>query len=265
MTHNYLEINKTSWNSRVGPHLKSAFYDVAGFIKGGTSLNSIELELLGNVAGKNIIHLQCHFGQDTISLGRMGAKVTGVDLSDKAIESAVALSKQTNVPATFICSDIYDLPNHLNETFDIVFSSYGTISWLPDMDKWASIVSQYLKPGGTFVFAEFHPVVWMFDDDFQKIAYTYANTGAILETETGTYADRHANIGLKSVVWNHGLAEVLSALLNQGLELTSFKEYDYSPYNCFNHTIEFEPGKYRIKHLDNKMPMVYALSAKKAN
>jgi 2-polyprenyl-3-methyl-5-hydroxy-6-metoxy-1,4-benzoquinol methylase len=123
---NYLEINRISWNNRVDTHMKSEFYDLEGFLSGNSSLNDIELNILGDIKGKTILHLQCHFGQDTISLGRLGAIVTGVDLSDKAIESARQLAKDTQANAKFICCDLYDLPNHLDEKFDIIFTSYGT-------------------------------------------------------------------------------------------------------------------------------------------
>lgn len=260
---NYIAINRQSWNNRIDVHLKSAFYDVAGFMKGGTSLNDIELALLGNVEGKSILHLQCHFGMDTISLGRLGAAVTGVDLSDKAIESARQLAKDSSSTANFICCDVYDLPNHLTGQFDIVFTSYGTIGWLPDLEKWAKVVSTYLKAGGQFVFVEFHPVVWMFDDNVEKIRYPYFNSGAIIESESGTYADKTADIMLENVTWNHSLSEVMGSLKNNGLDITSFNELDYSPYNCFNNAIEYEPQKYRIAHFGNKIPMVYSLVAQK--
>ena len=262
---NYIDINRDSWNNRTETHLKSEFYDLDGFLKGKTSLNDIELNLLGDIKGKSILHLQCHFGQDTVSLSRLGANVTGVDLSDKAIESAGQIAKDTNSSARFICCDIYDLSNHLDEKFDIVFTSYGTIGWLPDLDKWAKIISKFLKPNGQFVFVEFHPVVWMFDDNFEKIGYRYFNSGAILETESGTYADKTANITQEYVMWNHGLSEVLNSLIKNGLEIKSVDEFDYSPYNCFNKTVEFEQGKYRIEHLDNKIPMVYSITAKRKN
>ena len=260
---NYIEINRQSWNTKTEVHLQSEFYDLEGFMNGKTSLNEIELNLLGNINGKTILHLQCHFGQDTISLSRLGATVTGVDLSDKAIESAKQIAAKTDSTAAFICCDMYDLPNHLAQPFDIVFTSYGTIGWLPDLDKWAKIVSRFLKPNGQFVFVEFHPVVWMFDDNFDKIGYRYFNSGAIIETESGTYADKNAPITQEYVMWNHGLSEVINSLLNNGLQLQQLNEYDYSPYNCFNKTIEFEPKKYRIEHLENKIPMVYAVVAKK--
>ncbi len=257
----YKEKNKAAWNSRTDHHINSAFYDVEGFLKGQNSLNDIELKLLGDVGGKNILHLQCHFGQDSISLARMGAQVTGVDLSDNAINKAIELATKANVTANFICCDIYDLPMHLDKKFDIVFTSYGTVGWFPDLDKWASIISTFLKPGGRFVFAEFHPVVWMFDNDFEKVAYTYAKSAPIVEVEHGTYADKEAPIITEMITWNHSIAEVLSSLLQHGLEINSFEEFDYSPYNCFNKTIQFEPKKFRIAHFENKIPMVYALSA----
>lgn len=262
---NYIEINRQSWNNRTDAHLKSEFYDLDGFRKGKTSLNEIELNLLGDIKGKTILHLQCHFGQDTISLSRLGADVTGVDLSDKAIESAKQIAKDTNSNATFICCDIYDLPNHLDEKFDIVFTSYGTSGWLPDLDKWAKIISKSLKPNGQFVFVEFHPVVWMFDDNFDKIGYRYFNSGAIIETENGTYADKKADITQSYVMWNHGLSEVLNSLISNGLEINSLDEFDYSPYNCFNKTIGFEPKKFRIEHLNNNIPMVYSIIATRKN
>ena len=260
---NYKEINKTLWNNKTDVHINSEFYDNKTFIEGRNSLNSIELELLGDIKGKSILHLQCHFGQDTISLNRLGANVTGLDLSDKAIERAKELATKTKSEATFICCDIYDLPQHLDEKFDLVFTSYGTIGWLPDLDKWAKIVSGFLKPNGKFVFAEFHPVVWMFDDNFTKVEYNYFKDEPIVETEVGTYADQNAPLKNKSVSWNHSISEVLNSLLQNGLEINSMKEFDYSPYNCFNETIEYEPQRFRIKHLDNKIPMVYSIVAKK--
>ena len=260
---NYLEINRNSWNNRTDTHLKSEFYDLNGFLKGKTSLNQIELNLLENIKGKTILHLQCHFGQDSISLSRLGADVTGIDLSDKAIESAKQIAKDTNSNTKFICCDIYDLPNHLEEKFDIVFTSYGTIGWLPDLDKWAKIISHFLNPSGQFVFVEFHPVVWMFDDNFEKIGYNYFNSGAIVESENGTYADKTAEISQEYVMWNHGISEVVNNLIKNGLEINSLDEFDYSPYNCFNKTIEIEPKKYRIEHLENKIPMVYSVVATK--
>lgn len=259
----YLKVNKQSWNSRTGAHLASDFYNVSGFLSGKSSLNSIEVALLGDVSGKKILHLQCHFGQDTISLARMGAHVTGIDLSDKAIEAARELAKKAGVSASFISCDVYDLPDLLAGEFDLVFTSYGVIGWLPDLKKWAEIISHFLKPEGIFVFVEFHPVVWMFDNNFEQVAYNYFKDEPIIEKESGTYADRQADIELTTITWNHSIGEVLSSLFENNIYLTAFQEYDYSPYNCFRNTIESTPGKFRIAHLKNHIPMVYALKAVK--
>lgn len=259
----YILKNKNTWNMKTEHHVESDFYDVENFMKGKSSLNDIELDLLGDVSGKSILHLQCHFGQDTLSLERTGAIVTGVDLSDKAIEQANVLTKKLNSKATFICCDVYDLPKHLDKKFDIVYTSYGTIGWLPDIDKWANIISTFLKPQGKFIFADFHPVVWMFDNDFKEIYYNYFKSEPIVEIENGTYANTNAPIQTESITWNHSISEVLTALLNKGIELQAFREFNYSPYNCFNNMEEFEPKKYRIKSLGNKIPMVYAIVASK--
>jgi 2-polyprenyl-3-methyl-5-hydroxy-6-metoxy-1,4-benzoquinol methylase len=260
---NYVELNRYAWNMRTSYHVQSAFYHVKEFTEGKSSLNEIELSLLGDVKGKTILHLQCHFGLDSLSLARMGAKVTGIDLSDKAIEEAKSLNNQLGLNATFICCNIYDLPQHLNDQFDIVFTSYGTISWLPDLQQWGNIIAHFLKPGGRFVFAEFHPVIWMYDNDFEKIAYKYFKADPIYETETGTYADKNAPIKYESVTWNHSLDEVFQTLLNNNLVIKDFQEYDYSPYACFNGVKEITPGKYIIEKFGDKIPMVYSIVAEK--
>ncbi|MBK8711813.1 MAG: class I SAM-dependent methyltransferase [Niastella sp.] len=260
---NFSDINKTAWNKKVPLHVASDFYDMPSFLAGKNSLNKIELDLLGDVKGKSILHLQCHFGQDSISLSRMGAKVTGVDFSDVAITKAKELSSSMQVDTKFICADIFDLPDQLFEQFDIVFSSYGTIGWFPDINKWAMLVTHYLKPGGRFIFAEFHPVVWMYDNDFTDITYSYFNGEPIEENLTGTYAAKEDAIATNTITWNHGLAEVIQALLSQGLQLCQCNEYNYSPYDCLSGMEEFEKRKYRIAKWANKIPLVYALAAEK--
>jgi len=260
---NYLALNKESWNKRTGHHVTSDFYAMDDFKAGKSSLMNIELDLLGDVKGKRILHLQCHFGQDSLSLARMGAKVTGIDLSDRAIATAKELNTELGLDAEFIVSDVYDLPNNLQGEFDIVYTSYGVIGWLPDMNKWASIINHFLKPKGKFVFVEFHPNVWMYDDDFTHVKYNYFKDNAIVEEEEGTYADKEAKDKFKYVVWNHGLSEVMSGLLENGLTINSFKEYNYSPYDCFAQTEKIADRKYQIKSFGDKMPLCYSIVASK--
>lgn len=256
---NYKDTNKDAWNKRTDVHVTSEFYDLPAFINGKSSLNATESALLGDVKAKKILHLQCHFGQDTLSLARMGAIITGMDLSDKSIEQARKLNTQLELDATFVCCDVYDLPQHLSDHFDIVYTSYGTIGWLPDLDKWAAVIQHFLKPGGKFVFVEFHPVVWMFDNHFDKIAYSYFNKETIIDETTGTYTNREAAIYYTEVSWNHSLAEVIGALLKNGITLTDFKEYDFSHYNCFENLEETAPSVFQLKHLQDKIPMMYSI------
>ena len=261
----YKDINKRLWDNKTDIHYKSDFYDVDSFLKGKDSLNPIEIGLLGDISDKRILHLQCHFGLDTISLSRHGAFATGVDFSERAITKANQLKDTLCTNTRFILSDIFDLRNKLHETFDIVFTSYGVIGWLPDMKKWAETVSHFLVPGGIFVMVEFHPVVWMFSNDFKQIEFNYMDSLPIIEELEGTYADRESHIKNKSITWNHGLAYVLDSIIKSGLRLTDFKEYEYSPYNCFENTIKAGDNGYQIKGLENKIPLIYSIKAIKEN
>lgn len=258
---NYLEINKQSWNNKVDTHMESSFYDMKSFLNGATSLNTIELDLLGEISNEKILHLQCHFGQDSISLSRQGAHVTGVDISDVAIDKAQDLAKMCASDAKFICSDVYSCRELIDEKFDTVFTSYGTIGWLPDLDKWADLIYGFLKPRGRLVFVEFHPFVWMFDDNFEKIAYNYFKSDPIIETESGTYADRSAEISQTFVSWNHSLSEVMTSLLKSGFVINDFKEYDYSPYNIFPGMKAISHKKFQIAKYKDGLPLVYSIVA----
>lgn len=260
----YTAINEDAWDKRTGVHIGSEFYDIKGFMDGKTSLNETELSLLGDITGKTILHLQCHFGLDSLSLARMGAKVTGMDLSGKAIEQAKAMNDTLGLDATFICSDIYALREVLQGQFDLVFTSYGVIGWLPDLQLWGSIIDHFLKPGGRFILAEFHPVVWMFDPEFAKIQYSYFNKETIIDETTGTYTDRNAPISYKEVSWNHSLDEVFAGLLQNGLSITGFREYDFAHYNCFAHMHQVGDQQFRVTPLDGKIPLMYTLTAQKA-
>lgn len=268
----YFEANKALWNKRTAVHKDSAFYDVAFFKRGKNMLTPIELTELGDVKGKKMLHLQCHFGVDSLCWARLGANVTGVDLSDAAINEAKRLNDEMGLNAKFVCSNVYDLKENLKMSpegkdlegaFDIVFTSYGVIGWLPDLDKWASLIACYLKPGGIFYIAEFHPVVWMFDDEFTKIEYAYENREVIVIDNCGTYTDRNAEISGKEYSWNHSLSEVMKALIKNGLQIQLFNEYMYSPYPNFRKSVELQPGQWHIQGMEGKIPMVFSVKATK--
>ena len=260
---NAFDANRAAWNARAHLHVRSKFYDVESFVDGRNSLGALEAELLGDVQGKRVLHLQCHFGQDTLSLARLGAEVTGLDISETAIDEARKLAERCGLKADWLLSNVIDHRPELDGLFDIVFTSYGTIGWLPDLKPWAANVVRYLKPGGRFVFAEFHPVVWIFDNDFTRVTYSYFNREVIMEEEEGSYADRSAAINLPTYSWNHGLGEVLHELLEAGLRIERFTELDGSPHDCFNKTVKGEDGLYRIAGMEGQLPMVYGLSAVK--
>lgn len=259
MNEDYLSINKELWDKKTPIHIESDFYEMEDFLGGKNTLKPIELALLGDVKGKSILHLQCHFGQDSLSLARMGAKVTGLDISETSIAKAMELNAEMRLDAEFVCCDVYSAKEHITEKFDIVFTSYGTIGWLPDMDKWADIVSHFMKPDGQFIFVELHPVVWMFDETFTKVDFSYFNAGPIIETNPGTYAQQDASIEQTEIGWNHPFAEVLGALLKKNLKLIHFEEYNYSPHNCFRDMVEMAPGQFVSKAQGNKIPMCYSL------
>ncbi len=259
---NYIEINKNAWNNRVHVHLRSDFYKLDSFAGGESSLPALDIALLGDVRGKSILHLQCHFGMDTLSMARMGAKVTGVDFSDTAISKAKELSKELQVEACFVCCDVFNLPQVLNESFDIVYTSYGVISWLPDLQQWGKVVSAMLKPHGRFVMVEFHPILWMFDEDFKEITYQYSNKEPYV-IEEPTYTDNGEETIDQTVTWNHGLSDVINGLANSGISIQKLDEYDYSPFNISPQMIETAPEKYQIKGLEGKIPMLFSILGEK--
>ena len=265
MNQKYFESNKSLWNKRTSINTQSEFYGLEEFKKGKTSLNFVELEALGDVKEKSLLHLQCHFGMDTLSWARFGAKATGVDFSDEAIKLAKELNTELNLDAEFICSNVYDLKEKLDRKFDIVFNSYGVIGWLPDLNKWAEIINHFLKPGGTFFLAEFHPVIWMYDSEIKNLKYSYFNSGNPIEEKVkGTYADKNAEIEMTEYGWNHSLDEVFNSLKNNGLQVESFNEYPFSFYNCFPDMVKGKDNFWRIKGFENILPLMYSLQAIKS-
>ena len=161
----------------------------------------------------------------------------------------------------FINCNVYDLKDHLDKKFDIVFTSYGTIGWLPDLEKWSKIISYYLKPGGVFYIVDFHPVLWMMDEDFQYIKYNYFNAEVIMDETEGTYSNRNAPIKTTNYGWNHPFSEILDNLIQQNLRIVHLNEFPYSPYNCFNNLEQGNDGMWRIKDMQEKLPMLYSIKA----
>lgn len=260
----YFDANRKLWDNKTPIHINSDFYNMDGFLKGETSLRKIELEELTEIKGKKILHTQCHFGQDSMSLQRMGAQVTGVDFSSTAIEKAKEINKQLDLNTEFLCCNIYDLDQHLTEQFDFVFASYGVIIWLPDLKLWAKQISQRLKKGGEFLLVEFHPFLYMFDWDKDELRYQYFNTGQPeRDVEEGTYADKGADIQLEEYFWTHSLSELIQSLNEYGLQVVFYKEYNYSPYNIFPKPEIRGEQEFVFKYKDIQLPHVFALKVRK--
>jgi SAM-dependent methyltransferase len=256
------ESNKELWNNLAKVHIDSNFYDLAGFLKGESSLSPIELNLVGRVEGRSLLHVQCHFELDTLSLARMGAAVTGVDFSEVALEKARELNELLGLKAKFVVCDVNNLDEYLEGKFDVVFASFGVLGWHSDLDKWSAIVSHFLKEDGTFYLAEFHPVLWMLNDNQSAIEHSYFKKAPIIESNQKSYAVPKAGSMGTSYCWNHSLGEVFGALEAAGLNIFDFREYDYSPCNIFANGIESD-GKYYIKGLEGIVPLAFSLSARK--
>lgn len=257
-----LEANRELWDAWTDVNSRSDFYDLEAFRAGASSLKPIELEELGDVRDKTLLHLQCHFGLDTLSWARQGARVTGVDFSVAAIELARSLATELDLPARFVASDVFDLPNQLEGEFDIVFTSYGVIDWLQDLSAWGRIIASFLRPGGIFYMVEFHPVALTFSDDGRPFHHSYFPSRKPIRTvESGSYADPEADLTQVSYVWSHSLSEVVTALTSAGLRLEYLHELPYSPYDCFDFTSDAEPGKAVIPGFEDRVPLLFSLEA----
>jgi len=218
---------------------------------------------VGDVAGKSLLHLQCHFGLDTLSWAREGATVTGVDFSPDAIAAAKSLSKELGIPAEFVCSDVYALPEVLGErTFDVVFTSYGVLSWLHDLERWAGVVARHLAPGGTFYIVEFHPVLGMLDEEGRRIARPYFHSPEPQEfVEHGSYADRSSGATHTLYQWAHSLADVVNALIDAGLRIEFLHEFPYSVHDCEPFFQESAPGRFVVRASPGLIPLMFSIRA----
>ena len=265
MNNEYFSTNQSLWNTKLEYHKKSDFYDVEGFKKGTFQpLRALERKALSDVNGKTMLHLQCHFGQDSLAWARKGARVTGVDLSEKAIAFARELNDDLNLDAQFVHANVFDTRKHIQEQFDIVYTSYGVIGWLPDLKPWAKVISESLKPNGIFYMAEFHPVLMVYDFDEGSFQFNYFNNPEPDEYMVeNTYADRNANFKHKEFTWSHSISEVITPLLENGLELLEFNEYPYSNWNCFPNMREVGEEQFVFDGFKHSMPHLFELKMRK--
>jgi SAM-dependent methyltransferase len=265
----YTEQNRIHWNARTAVNAAStARYDIAGFKAGKSTLGPIEREELRDVAGKSLLHLQCHFGLDTLSWARLGAQVTGVDFSDDAIALAERLSQETGLDARFLCTDIYELPQVLDEKFDIIYTSGGVLFWLSDLDRWAKLIAHFLKPGGILYLQEEHPFLNVFDDaaDVTDLLtrYPYFHTKEPIQIDgLLPHSDPTANQRGVEYVWSYSFSDILNALITAGLRLDYLHEFSYGSNRRFPFMTQGEDGQWRWKDATNHIPLTFSLQATK--
>ena len=233
----YLAANRDLWDEWTGIHEGSAFYDLDAFRRGGIRLRPFEIEDVGPVERKTLLHLQCHFGIDTLSWARLGAKVTGADFSPKAIDLATRLASELGLDATFVCADLYELPDALEGTFDVVYTSRGVLGWLPDIPRWAEVAAGFLRHGGTFYLHEVHPVTQVWQDEGVgpgelRLHYPYFTRPEPFAFDVaGSYADRDAAVATRTEYgWNHSLAEIVTSLAQAGLHVDLLREFPYTEW-----------------------------------
>ena len=266
----YIEANRKHWNEVAPIHTGAISYDVPGFKAGKSSLNSVELDELGDVQGKTLLQLQCQFGLETLSWAREGAVVTGIDFSASAIDYARALAEECDIPGRFLVSDVYDLPDNLDGQFDIVLTSYGVLWWLPDLTRWAQIASSFVRPGGTFYIAEFHPFAHVFDDapdvDDLYVKYPYFSPDQPLRFDLDhAYAYAGPPVKLQNGTtyrWPHGVGEVVTALIEAGLRIEFLHEFPFG-YTTVPFKERVEGWMFRLTKHDGSVPLLYSIRATK--
>ena len=263
-----MTVNRRMWDESVPLHLASRSYDVPGFRSGRNPLARVELEELGPVRGRSLLHLQCHFGMDTLAWARLGARVTGVDFSPPAIRAARELADELGVNARFVRSNVYDARRHLPGRFDIVYTGKGALCWLPSLPRWAEIVARFLNPGGRFFLLEDHPIAETYGNGRGvkrlRLQHPYFQRGPLRDESEGTYAAPTARLrNSLSFSWTHPLSLVLDALINSGLRVQSVREYPYTYWRRFPFMHEEPDGYWHLDREEGLIPLMYSVRAER--
>jgi SAM-dependent methyltransferase len=263
-----LDANRRLWDAWTDLHEHTPFYDLDGFRKGGIRLRDYEIDEVGPVGGKSLLHLQCHFGIDSLSWARLGARVTGVDFSPRAVALAGSLAMELGLDARFVESDVYRLPEVLDETFDVVYTSRGALGWLPDVRRWAQVVARFVRPGGLFYITEIHPVAQVFENEGVapgelKLQYPYwEHRDPLVFKVVGSYADPTADVGdHEEHGWDHGLGEIVTALIDAGLRIDLLREFDFVDWPV-DFLVESPDGLWRLPDgTPGQLPLFFSLRA----
>lgn len=272
----YRTANRANWGERVAGHWEPDGYDAPGFIGDPTRIGSIvrmDAPYLGDVTGRTLLHLQCHFGMDTLSWARLGAVVTGIDFAPEAIAAARRMSAESGTPGRFVETELYETPRALaGETFDIVYTGVGALNWLPDIAAWGEVVATMLAPGGTFYIREGHPMLWSLrfpiedpHDETLVVEYPYFQVAEPLAwDEDESYLGSGRITNTRTYEWNHGIGEIMTALLDQGLVIDLFEEHRHLHWQGLHHMVETPDGVWVLpEHQRDRVPLMYSLRATK--
>ena len=268
----YREINRANWNDRAPIHWASDDYGIQRFIEDPRHISqtvALDRDSVGDVGGKTLLHLQCHIGTDSLSWARLGAEVTGIDLSDASIDAARRLSAESGTPGRFLVSEIYDSPAALpGEQFDAVYTGVGALTWLPDVRRWAEVVAHFTKPGGTFFIRDGHPVMWSLDQERGDGQLSIIDTHFEIETplvdDAGyTYTGPERLEHNQTHEWNHSLGQTVTALIDAGLQIEFLKEHTYVQWKALPSLLQGEDGLWRLPDRPERLPMMFSIKARK--
>ncbi len=265
------ETIRRNWNERTPIHAASEFYDVASFKAGRITLTDIEIDEMGSVAGKSLLHLQCHFGMDTMSWARLGAAATGIDISDTAIELARELNRELGLGTRFLRSNVYDLPKVLHETFDIVYTAIGALCWLPDLYAWAHIAANHMKRGGMLYIFDGHPTSHIFEPihnsdgghTLKPVHSYFSNPDGIFYDGGGHTYTGSETIESPSYEWQHSMSDIVNAILEAGLKIEWLNEFAVSGYRAFPQMSRHDDGWWRLDDGHGTIPFLYSIKATK--
>lgn len=269
----YITLNKANWDERAPLHAASAGYETQALVDDPAHLTEVvrfDLPLLGDISGAKGVHLQCHIGTDTLSLARLGAQMTGLDFSPASIAQARLLAERAGARLAFVEADVYEAAEVLpRESFDLVYTSIGALNWLPSIDRWANAVASLLKPGGRLFIREGHPVLFSLNEDRQDALviehpYFEQETPQVWEDDS-SYVETDARLTATIThEWNHGMGEIISALLSNGMQITGLVEHDSIPWEALPGQMSCgEDGEWRLDRDRWRMPLSYTLQASK--
>jgi SAM-dependent methyltransferase len=261
-----LDANRENWNDRVAIHAQSRFYDVEGWLRDAPEPPAREGEAIGDVTGKTLLQLQCHFGMDTLRWARVGATITGLDFSPAAIAEATSLASRAGLSdrASFVCANVYDAPRALSgQQFDVVYVSLGSLEWLPGVATWGAVVADLLLPGGRFYLHDVHPISSCFDDDGERVIYGYFEEPdhPFVDDYSYSYTDGGEVASTRTYEWNHAVSEVLTALTSRGLVVDTFVEHDWTLFKQFPWLTENAEGQYVSLEGRPRIPLSYTIVA----